>query len=81
MYLPSLSAVKYDENFKGQYVRIVSKHGIKKKGLIAVQRKMLELIYTLFKNKTVYDKNYESKKVAQKYLWHNYATLTSSRPS
>lgn len=68
MYLPSLSAVKYDENFKGQYVRIVSKHGIKKKGLIAVQRKMLELIYTLFKNKTVYDKNYESKKSSAKIL-------------
>jgi len=68
MYLPSLSAVKYDENFKGQYVRIVSKHGIKKKGLIAVQRKMLELIYTLFKNKTVYDKNYESKKSSAKNL-------------
>lgn len=62
MYLPSLSAVKYDENFKGQFVRIVSKHGIKKKGLIAVQRKMLELIYTLFKNKTTYDKDYETKK-------------------
>ena len=62
MYLPSLSAIKYDENFKGQYARIVSKHGIKKKGLIAVQRKMLELIYTLFKNKTTYDKDYETKK-------------------
>lgn len=68
MYLPSLSAVKYDENFKGQYVRIVSKHGIKKKGLIAVQRKMLELIYTLFKNKTTYDKDYESKKSSAKIL-------------
>ena len=56
------------DSFKGQYVRIVSKHGIKKKGLIAVQRKMLELIYTLFKNKTVYDKNYESKKSSAKIL-------------
>lgn len=66
MYLPSLSAVKYDENFKSMYARLVSKHGIKKKGLVAVQRKLLELTYTLFKNKSTYDKLYEAKKQAQK---------------
>lgn len=60
MYLPSMSAVKWDENFKNMYVRIVSKHGIKMKALIAIQRKLLELAYTLFKTKTSYDKSYES---------------------
>jgi hypothetical protein len=29
MYLPSMSAVKWDDNFKNMYVRIVSKQGIK----------------------------------------------------
>lgn len=58
MYLPALSAVKWDERFKGIYVRIVSKHGIKMKGLVAVQRKLLEMMYTLYKNKTAYDKQY-----------------------
>jgi transposase len=66
MYLPSLSAVKYDENFKNMYARLVGKHGIKMKGLIAVQRKLLELTYTLFKNKSSYDKLYETKKLEQK---------------
>ena len=66
MYLPSMSAVKWDDNFKNMYVRIVSKHGIKMKALIAVQRKLLELAYTLFKTKTSYDKSYESKKAEQK---------------
>lgn len=66
MYLPSMSAVKWDENFKNMYVRIVSKQGIKKKALVAVQRKLLELAYTLFKTKTSYDKLYESKKAGQK---------------
>lgn len=61
MYLPALSAVKWDERFKGIYVRIVSKHGIKMKGLVAVQRKLLEMMYTLHKNKTVYDKEYLQK--------------------
>lgn len=58
MHLPSLSAAKYDENFKNIYTRIVSKHGIKMKALIAVQRKLLEMIYILHKNKSVYDKSY-----------------------
>ena len=66
MYLPSMSAVKWDDNFKNMYVRIVSKHGIKMKALIAVQRKLLELAYTLFKTKASYDKLYESKKAGQK---------------
>ena len=58
MYLPSLSAVKWDERFKAIYVRILARNGIKMKGLVAVQRKMLEMMYTLFKNKTAYDKEY-----------------------
>jgi transposase len=66
MYLPSMSAVKWDENFKNMYVRIVSKQGLKMKALVAVQRKLLELAYTLFKTKTSYDKSYESKKAEQK---------------
>lgn len=66
MYLPSMSAVKWDDNFKNMYVRIVSKQGIKMKALIAVQRKLLELAYTLFKTKSSYDKAYESKKAEQK---------------
>ncbi len=58
MHLPSLSAAKYDDHFKNVYTRIVSKHGIKMKALIAVQRKLLEMIYILHKNKSPYDKNY-----------------------
>jgi transposase len=62
LHLPALSTIKWDDNFRNQYVRIVSKHGIKMKGCVAVQRKLLELIYILYKNKTVYDKEYECKK-------------------
>lgn len=58
MHLPSLSAAKYDNHFKNIYTRIVSKHGIKMKALIAVQRKLLEMIYVLHKNKCSYDTNY-----------------------
>ncbi|MBK6730405.1 MAG: IS110 family transposase [Bacteroidetes bacterium] len=65
MHLPSLSTVKHDENYKEVYKRIVSKHGIKMKALIAIQRKMLELIYTLYKNKTSYCKEYIETKRGQ----------------
>jgi transposase len=62
MHLPALTAVRWNENFKNIYARLVSKHGIKMKALVAIQRKQLELIYILFKNETVYDKKYEDKK-------------------
>lgn len=62
MYLPSLSAVKYVDAYKDLYTRIVSKNGIKMKALIAVQRKMLELVYVLYKNNTTFEQDYEAKK-------------------
>lgn len=62
MHLPSLSAVKYIPEMKAMYARLVAKHGIKMKALIAVQRKMLELMYTLHKNQEVYDPEYQKKK-------------------
>ena len=65
MHLPSLTAVKWDENFKEIYARLISKHGIKMKALVAIQRKLLELIYVLFKNETIYDKQYLTKNSVQ----------------
>ncbi len=64
MHLPSLSSVKYNETHKELYVRIVSKSGIKMKGLVAVQRKLLELIYVVYKTKTTFQKDYEKEKRA-----------------
>lgn len=79
MYLPSLSAVKYDENFRNVYVRIVSRQGIKMKGLVAVQRKLLEMIYVIYKSKNEYRKDYtdlkRSSALSQK---DQYATQTGS---
>jgi len=65
MFFPALSAVKYEQNYKEIYARLVSKNGIKMKGLVAVQRKLLELIYIIFKNKTVYQSDYKKEKRAQ----------------
>lgn len=58
MHLPALTAISRDERFKGIFARIVSKHGIKMKAVVAIQRKLLELMYTLYKTKTSYDSNF-----------------------
>lgn len=70
MHLPALTAVKWDDNFREIYARIISKQGIKMKALIAIQRKLLEMIYTIFKNKCPYDKEYEIKRIEQKNSVH-----------
>lgn len=61
MHLPALTAIRHDERFKAVFVRLVSKHGIKMKAAVAVQRKLLEMIYILDKNNAVYDKEYFKK--------------------
>ncbi len=48
MHLPALAAIRNDERFKAIFVRLVSKHGIKMKAAVAVQRKLLEMIFILF---------------------------------
>lgn len=61
MHLPSLCAIRYDERFKAIFARLVARHGIKMKAAVAVQRKMLEMIYTLYKTGKEYDKQYLKK--------------------
>lgn len=58
MHLPALAAIRHDARFKAIFIRLVSKHGIKMKAVVAVQRKLLEMLYTLCKTATAYDKNY-----------------------
>jgi transposase len=58
MHLPALAAIQHDDRFKAIFIRLVSKHGIKMKAVVAVQRKLLEMMYTLYKTGTAYDKNY-----------------------
>jgi len=68
MHLPALGAIKHNETHKAIYARLVSKSGIKMKGVVAIQRKVLELIYVLHKNKTVYKVDYEETKREQLQL-------------
>jgi len=62
LHFPALTIVKYEPHFKQLFGRIEDKSGIKMKGYVAVQRKLLILIYTLFKKDIPYDPNYHNQK-------------------
>lgn len=58
MHMPALAAKRHDEHFKAVFVRLISRHGIKMKAVVAVQRKLLEMIYAIYKTNVPYDKEY-----------------------
>lgn len=58
MHMPALTAIRHDERLKAVFTRLVSRHGIKMKAVVAVQRKILEMIFTIYKTKKTYDKKY-----------------------
>ena len=68
MYLPALAAKRTDPRFKSVFIRIVEKHGIKMKGVVAIQRKLLEMIYTIFKTETPYQKDFQKGLKKEKQL-------------
>lgn len=58
MHYPALAAIRHDERFKAVYARTIARHGIKMKAIVPVQRKLLELTYTLFKRQEDYNKDH-----------------------
>ncbi len=59
LHMPALTAVRYDEpTFKALYERVYQRTGIKMKGYVAVQKKLLCLIYALWKKDQAYNPNY-----------------------
>lgn len=58
MYFPALAAIRVDERYKNIFTRLVSKHGLKLKAAVAVQRKLLEMSFVIFKGNCNYLPNY-----------------------
>jgi len=65
MYFPAFSAKRVESKMQQLFERIEARNGIKMKAAVAVQRKLLELMYTLWKKNEKYDPNYELKKLEQ----------------
>ncbi|MBT4339077.1 MAG: IS110 family transposase [Bacteroidetes bacterium] len=62
LYFPAMVACRYNPDLKTAYLRIIMKKPSKMIGQVAIQRKLLILIYTLWRNETVFVPGY--KKVA-----------------
>ena len=63
LYFPAMVSCRFNARMKENYLRIIRNKPAKMIGQVAIQRKLLILIYTLWKNNTEYDSNY-IKKVA-----------------
>src|SRR5690606_8816615 len=62
LHMPAFSVVKYKEKpFVGLFERTFEKHFIKMKSYVAVQKKLLVLIFALWKNNAEYDINHKNK--------------------
>jgi transposase len=60
LFMPALSACRANPQMKELYKRLVSKGKNKKLAIIAVARKLLLLIYTLWKSNSIYIPDYKS---------------------
>ncbi|MDQ3021955.1 MAG: IS110 family transposase [Bacteroidota bacterium] len=64
MYMPVLSAVRFNEKLKQFYIRLCKTKANKKIAMIAVARKLLILIYCLWKKNEKFIQNYPNIKTA-----------------
>ena len=64
MYMPALALIRSKKTPLYQlYLRLIQRNGgLKKKAMVAVQRKLLCLIYALWKSKKTYDPDYQNLK-------------------
>lgn len=67
LYFPAMVACRYNETLKETYIRINKNSKASKMiGQVAIQRKLLVLIYTLWKNNTEFIENYKSSSLDSK---------------
>ena len=65
MHLPAFNVVRYNlKPFENLYQRVFERTGIKMKAYVAVQRKLLAIIYVLWKKEELYLDSYQQKNTA-----------------
>jgi transposase len=65
LHFPALVAVKHDARFRSLFDRVLLRTAIKMKAYVAVQRKLLLMVYSLFKNNVAYDPDFLQKNTIQ----------------
>ena len=81
LHFPALSAVKYTNEFRALFTRVFERTKIKMKGYVAVQRKLLVLIYTLYKKNQPYDPKYATKRAKEQSCRQDTICLLYTSPS
>lgn len=61
LYFPAMVACRFNPDLKACYTRIIQRKPSKMVGQVAIQRKLLVLIYTLWKNDAEFIEGYEQK--------------------
>lgn len=61
LHFPALVAVKHNEEFKNLFLRVFDTTKIKMKAYVAIQRKLLVLIYTLYKKDMEFQPDFSNK--------------------
>jgi transposase len=62
LHMPALSVVRYEQHpFVDLYNRVYERSKIKMKGYVAVQKKLLTIIYALWKKNAAFEENYQPK--------------------
>ncbi len=64
LFMPAMSATNHNKPLAETYQRINSRNSNKKIGLIAVARKMLVLIYSMWKSGKPFDENHQKQKIS-----------------
>jgi transposase len=62
MHFPALTSIRHDQENKNHYTRMIAKHGIKMKAAVAIQRKLLVLMFVLWRRETYFDPH---------FYWHD----------
>ena len=81
LHFPALVSSRHNSIMKKTYLRINSRNNYKMVGATAIQRKLLVLIYTLWKNDEVFNENHEAKKTNQRNLQRKAGSGISNLPA
>jgi transposase len=63
LYMPALNAIQYNKDLQTFYERVTDDREVKQQGVVAVMRKLLIIIYTLWKKNEEYIEDYQNKKM------------------
>lgn len=77
LHYPALQSVRHSKSMEAFYKRVYEKNKIKMKSYTAVQRKLLILIYTLWKNNSVFEEQYKNKQGSYEATLHELDLVRS----